>query len=152
MFLSVSAEKRYDSLIFLSFRLIFANKILWMRFELQDNEYTFILYSLITFLITVKKSEQFWLLSSLDSPLVYEMTSEVCFRFNQESWKAMAVSCVLEDKVSFEPLSGVTSIFFDDKSFQVSSYFHLILHRFQTQPKVHSCLWFDIFALKHLPV
>ena len=32
----------------------------------------------------------------------------------------MSVSCVLEDKIPFEPLSGVTSIFFDDKSFQVS--------------------------------
>ena len=32
----------------------------------------------------------------------------------------MSVQCALEDSVSFEPLSGVTSIFFDDKSFQVS--------------------------------
>ena len=29
------------------------------------------------------------------------------------------MSCVLEDAVSFEPLGGVTSIFFDDKTHQV---------------------------------
>ena len=31
----------------------------------------------------------------------------------------MSVSCLLSDVVNFEPLSSITSIFFDDKSFQV---------------------------------
>ena len=34
----------------------------------------------------------------------------------------MSISCTLEDSVPFEPLSGVTSIFFDDKSFQVKAH------------------------------
>ena len=36
--------------------------------------------------------------------------------FEKQIW---IMSCVLEDAVSFEPLGGVTSIFFDDKTHQV---------------------------------
>ena len=64
----------------------------------------------------------------------------------------MAVSCVLEDKVSFEPLSGVTSIFFDDKSFQVSSYFQLILYSFQTPPTLHILRYIAAYGLTYWPL
>lgn len=33
----------------------------------------------------------------------------------------MSISCALEECVNFEPLSGITSIFFDDKSSQIFS-------------------------------